>query len=92
MRRTAVAILAVLLAVSLAWAQEPQKVPVLTTEERQAIVIAAQTVEIAELRLAAARAELGRLLAGAQREGYELTQLLEYVPVKQKPATPGGER
>lgn len=69
----------VVMAGALAWAQEPAQAPSLNTEQRQAIVIAAQAVEIAELRLQQARAELARLIAAAQREGYELTQSLEYV-------------
>lgn len=56
--------------------------PSLSTEEKQALVIASQAVEIAELRLVLARVEYGRLLQAAQRDGYELTPTLEYVPVQ----------
>jgi len=80
-------LLLILLCAALAIAQEPTQ-PALSVEEKQALIIASQAVEIAELRLHAARGELTRLVEAAQRPGWVLTQGLEYVPAppaKEKP-------
>jgi enoyl-CoA hydratase/carnithine racemase len=78
-RLGAIVIWTVVLAAALAWAQEPASAPRLSVEEKQRLLLAAKDVEIAELRLQAAREAFARLLAAAQREGYDLTQSLEYV-------------
>jgi DNA-binding transcriptional regulator YhcF (GntR family) len=71
-------VFAAIMAGVLVVAQEPAQAPSLSLEQKQAIVIAAQAVEIAQLRLAQAQADLEKLIAAAQVPGYELTQQLEY--------------
>lgn len=72
------------------WSQEaakPAPAPALTVEQKQAIQILAQRIELSQLRAQAAQAEfekagaeLGKLLQSLQKDGFELNlQTLEYV-------------
>lgn len=80
----------VLLVVTAALAQSPSS-PALTVEQKQAIQILAQRIELAQLRAQAAqsefdraRGELASMLQSLQKDGFDLNlQTMEYV---KKPA------
>jgi len=67
--------------------------PTLTTEQKQAIQIQAQRIEIAQLRAQAAQAEFDKarteiaaLVQSLQKEGFDLDlQTLSYTPKKAEP-------
>ena len=72
---------------ALAVSQQPSATPTLTTEQKQAIQILAQRIELAQLRAQAAqtefekaRSELETLLGSLKRDGFDLNlQTMAYV-------------
>lgn len=80
-------------------AQEPPKptAPVLTTEQKQAVVILSQRIELAQLRAQAAqvefekaRAEIAQLVQSLQVPGFDLDlQAMTYTKKPEPPKAPG---